>query len=68
MDFKIIKVNRPDREKYIGFTGQLGCVGNRLIITNENRHFVTAAVKKITIETANTIYELEVIDNETCSC
>lgn len=68
MDFKIIKVNRPDREKHIGFTGQLGFVGNRLIITNEHRYFATSAVKKITIETANTIYELEVIDNETCSC
>lgn len=68
MDFKIIKVNRPDREKHIAFTGQLGFVGNRLIITNEHRYFATSAVKKITIETANTVYELEVTGNETRSC
>ena len=64
MEFKVVKTNREDREKHVGFKGQIGFVGNRMVAANDQRYFVTSAVKKITIETANTVYELEVLDNE----
>lgn len=62
---KIIKVNNPRAKHREGSTRELSFIEDCAILKYIDGSFkkcITSKIKKITIETQNTIYECEVVD------
>jgi len=61
---KIIKVSNEQREKYIGFIGKLifdyHNDGKLHIERDDGKTLNMTKIKKLTVETKNTIYEIEI--------
>jgi len=65
MKVKIVNTNSEHSKHRIGQERDISFIGNRMIMEytdGSGKSAMTTGIKKVTVETQNTIYEMEVVD------